>query len=100
MVSRCRVSYTDAQGIHSVELSAETLYDAIAQAVAEFRDDKTVSNPPSADTDFTVTVMRRPIEHIIRLKRVQEWSQPSTKGGPAETLRRERVRKMLGELKA
>jgi hypothetical protein len=68
----------------------------VAQAVVEFRDDKTVSEPPGAETDFTVTVLRKPIEHVIRLKRIQEWAKPSSKGGPAEALRRDRVRKMIG----
>jgi hypothetical protein len=94
-VNRCRVSYSDAEGVHSVEVSAETLFEAVAQAVVEFKDDRTVSNPPGPDTDFTVSVMRKPIEHCIRLKRIQAWAEPTTVGGPAEMLRRERVRKML-----
>jgi hypothetical protein len=95
MVRRCRVSYVDAEGIHSVEVTAETLFGAVAQAVVEFKEDKTVSTTPGPETDFTVQVLRKPIEHVIRLKRIQEWAQPSTKGGPAEALRRDRVRKML-----
>jgi hypothetical protein len=47
-------------------------------------------------TEFTVAVFRPPVEHTIRLEKVQQWMKPSTKGGPAEILRRERVRKMLG----
>jgi hypothetical protein len=34
-------------------------------------------------TEFCVTVLRRPIEHRIRFRKVQEWVKPSTKGGPA-----------------
>jgi len=94
-MARCRVSYTDAEGIHSVEVTAETLFEAVAQAVVEFKEDRTVSKAPGPETDFTVLVLRKPTEHVIRLKRIQEWAQPSSVGGPAETLRRERVRKML-----
>jgi hypothetical protein len=89
------VTYTDAQGIHSVEVTADTLFEAVAQAVVEFNRDKSVSNPPDPDTDFTVLVLRKPTEHIIRLKKIQDWAQASSIGGPAEMLRRERVRKML-----
>jgi hypothetical protein len=32
------VSYTDAEGVDSVEVMAETLFDAVAQAVAEFKE--------------------------------------------------------------
>jgi hypothetical protein len=95
-ISRCRVSYTDTCGVsHAVELDAESLYEAIALAVAEFRQDDLASDEPSAMTEFSVQVLRRPIEHKITLKRVQEWAQPSTKGGPAEMVKKERLRKML-----
>src|ERR1700744_2889367 len=92
---KCRVSYTDAEGVHSVEVNAETLFEAVAQAVVEYRNDRTVSNPPGPETDFTVLVLRKPIEHFIRLKKIHDWARPSSAGGPAETLRRDRVRKML-----
>jgi hypothetical protein len=49
----------------------------------------------SCMADFTVFVLRKPIEHVIRRRKVREWAQSSTKGGPAEMLRRKRVRKML-----
>jgi hypothetical protein len=97
VASRCRVTYSDAEGIHSVEVTADTLFEAVAQAVVEFKQDKTVSTPPAPDTDFTVLVLRKPIEHVIRLKKIQDWAQPCSVGGPAEMLRRERVRRMLAD---
>jgi hypothetical protein len=36
-MARCRVSYADAEGSHSVEVTADTLYEAIAMAVVEFK---------------------------------------------------------------
>jgi hypothetical protein len=99
-MARCRVSYSDSEGNHSVEVNSETLYEAVAMAVADFKQDTTVSNPPGLETDFTVLVLRKPIEHVIRLKQIHEWATPSTKGGPAKTLKRERVRRMLaGEVR-
>ena len=94
-MARCRVSYKNDDGLHSVEVEAESLYEAVAEAVAEFRKDKTISELPGPETDLTVIVLRKPPEHQIKLRRVHEWAQPSTKGGPAGTVRRERVRKML-----
>jgi hypothetical protein len=96
-MARCRVSYSDSEGNHSVEVTADTLYEAVAMAVVEFKQDTTVSNPPGLETEFTVLVLRKPIEHVIRLKQIHQWAAPSTKGGPAETLKRERVRKMLAD---
>jgi hypothetical protein len=94
-MAKCRASHTNDQGIHSVEVTADTLFEAVAQAVVEFKDDKTVAEPPGPETEFTVSILRKPVEHFIRLKKVQAWAQPSSRGGPAETLRRERVRRML-----
>jgi hypothetical protein len=40
-MNRCRVSFTDTNGIpHDVDVQAESLYEAVALAVAEFRADK------------------------------------------------------------
>src|SRR5664280_3617718 len=37
-VARCRVSFADQDGIlHAVEVDADSLYEAVAHAVAEFR---------------------------------------------------------------
>ncbi len=94
-MARCRVSYENDDGHHSVEVDAESLYEAVAEAVAEFRKDKTISELPGLETNLTVIVLRNPPEHHITLKRVHQWAQPSTKGGPAGIVKRERVRKIL-----
>lgn len=97
-VSRCQVSYTDMEGIvHAVEVEAQSLYEAVALAVAEFREDEIITATPAPMTEFCVTVLRRPVEHRVRFKKVQEWVQPTTKGGPAGIILRERLRKLLGD---
>ena len=96
--SRCRVSYSDSDGAtHAVEVEADSLYEAVALAVAEFRQDEILTITPAPMTEFCVTVLRKPIEHRIRFRKVQEWVKPSTKGGPAGILLRERLRKLLGQ---
>ncbi len=93
---RCRVSYTDTDGIaHSAEVDAASLYEAVAIAVAEFRDDEIIATAPAPMTEFVVTVIRKPIEHRITFKRVEEWCQTSTKGGPAQTVKRDRLRQLI-----
>jgi hypothetical protein len=94
-MATCRVSYTNEDGMHSVEVTAETLFEAVALAIAEFRDDKTIASQPGPMTDLMVRVIRKPTDHVIKLKRVQEWAQFSNTTSPAELIRRERVRKML-----
>ncbi|SRR5579883_1838659 len=96
-VSRCRVSYTDADGVlHCVDVDSESLYEAVAMAVAEWREDEMIPQMPGPMTELTVTVIRRPVEHKIRLGQVQKWAQPSVVGGPAAIVKRERVRRLLG----
>jgi hypothetical protein len=53
-VSRCRVSFTDSEGIsHAVEVQAESLYQAVALAVSEFRNDS-VTSMPGPMTEFMI----------------------------------------------
>ena len=95
--SRCRVSYNDTEGIvHAVEVDADSLYEAVALAVAEFRDDQIITDTPAPMTEFCVTVLRKPIEHRIRLNQVKRWAEHTTKDGPAGITKRQRVRTLLG----
>jgi len=53
-MNRCRVSFTDTNGIlHNVEVQAESLYEAVALAVAEFRADKMTAEV-GAMTEFVI----------------------------------------------
>ena len=95
-MARCRVSFSDSDKTeHSVEVEADSLYEAVALAVADFREDPLITSPPAAMTEFTVAVLRNPTEHKIRLQQVIAWSAPNTKGGPAGITKRERVRELL-----
>jgi hypothetical protein len=76
MSSRCRVSYADRKGLlHAIDVEAASLYEAVAIAVASFREDEV--SPPEIDcmTEFTVAVYRNPTEHKIRLGQVQQWAR-------------------------
>ena len=96
-LSRCRVSYQDMDGLeHAVEVDAETLYEAVALAVAEFRQDQINESSPGTMTEFTVTVFRKPTEHKIRLGQLQKWAEHTVREGPAGIVKRQRVRKLLG----
>jgi hypothetical protein len=80
-ISRCRVTYLDQEGLdHSVEVEAESLYEAAAIAVAEFRQGEVITDTRGPMTESCVTVLRKPIEHRIRFNKVQEWLQPPMKG--------------------
>jgi hypothetical protein len=96
--SRCRVSFTDSDGVlHGVDVEAESLYEAVAIAVAQLREDDVSPSSPGPMTEFTVSVYRNPVEHKIRLQQVVKWSERTTEGGPAGIVKRKRVRALLGQ---
>jgi hypothetical protein len=95
--SRCRVSFTDSDGVlHGIDVDAESLYEAVAIAVAQLREDDVSPCQPGPMTEFTVAVYRNPVEHKIRLGQVVKWAQPNTKEGPAGIIKRQKVRALLG----
>src|SRR6202789_2851716 len=96
--SRCRVSFTDSEGVlHGVDVDAESLYEAVAVAVANLREDDVSPASPGPMTEFTVAVYKNPTEHKIRLAQVLKWAEPTTKDGPAGITKRNRVRSLLGK---
>jgi hypothetical protein len=96
--SRCRVSFTDSEGVlHGLDVDAESLYEAVAIAVAQFRDDDISPALPGPMTEFTVAVYRNPTEHRIRLSQVTKWAEHTTRDGPAGITKRQRVRTLLGD---
>jgi hypothetical protein len=60
-MARYRVSYVDDEGVHSIEM--RVLYEAVAQAIVEFKEAKTISTPPGPERELTVVVLRKPAEH-------------------------------------
>jgi hypothetical protein len=97
-MARCRVSFTDSDKIeHAVEVEAESLYEAVALAVADFREDPLLKDGPGSMTEFTIAVLRNPTEHKIRLQQVLKWSEHTTKEGPAGITKRQKVRSLLGQ---
>lgn len=84
-MARCRVSFSDPEGIdHAVEVQADSLYEAVALAVAEFRLDS-VTNRPAPIAEFIVSVHRPAVEHRIRLSQVLKWVE-GTRDGPARRI--------------
>ena len=94
-LARCSVSFTDGDGLtHRTHVQAESLYEAVALAIASFRDDPLVPRP-SPTSEFTVVIERPVIEHRIRLNLVAKWAEGTTREGPAGTMKRQRVKALL-----
>ena len=89
--TRCRVSYLDSRNIeHAVDVTADSLFEAVAAAVRAFREGALVDELPSAGTELRISVFPLPVEHRVRLQRVEQWAQTGTVKSPVEMLRRER----------
>jgi len=95
--TRCRVSYLDSRNVeHAVDVTADSLFEAAAFAVRAFREGALVEELPVPGTELRITVCPLPVEHRVRLQRVEQWAQTGTVKSPVEMLRRERVRDLLG----
>ena len=97
MGTRCRVSYLDSRNIeHAVDVTADSLFEAAAVAIRAFREGAFVDELPAAGTELRIAVFPLPVEHRVRLQRVEQWAQTGSVKSPLEVVRRERVRELLG----
>ena len=69
----CTVSCEDVEGNqHSLEVTAETLYEAVAQALAALRGDEWMADIGKGHT-LTVRVQQPAVEHHVRLAEFERW---------------------------
>jgi hypothetical protein len=90
------VSFRDSGGIqHSLEVAAESLYEAAVLAVREFRACSWgVEIQPGTMTRLTVKVKAPTTVHELTLKQVENWLASSAKS-PSDALLKKRLREML-----
>jgi len=80
---------------HSVEVTAATLYEAVATALAALQQDNWVGEIGRGLTTVTVVVQQPPVRHEVKMKDFLSWLGRQG-GSPAEIILREKLRKMLG----
>ncbi len=80
---------------HSLDVTAETLYEAIAQALAALRAHDWVGDIGKGLTTVTVKVRYPEVTHIVKIQDFENWLNNSCKS-PAETVLKTRLRQMLG----
>lgn len=92
---RCTVSITDANGAeHNVEITAESLYEAVGLGLCALRTDEWSESIPSGNGNVRVTVREPAVEHVVSLRKFEVWVRGTCKG-PRERLLKERLRDML-----
>jgi hypothetical protein len=94
-VRSCKVSCRDAQGIeHNVEVTAQSLYEAVAQAWRIFGESEWNAEGRRPPSVFVVRVKHPEIEHRVRAQNFENWLAAAPKS-PAEKALKERLRKVL-----
>ena len=80
---------------HSLDVTAETLYEAVAQALATVRGHDWVGDIGRGLTTVTVKVRNPEITHIVKIQDFENWLNRGCKS-PKETVLKARLRQMLG----
>jgi hypothetical protein len=87
----CIVSFLDTSGIrHSVEVQADSLYEAAVLAVKTLREHDCA---PAEISKLEVEI-RSSVTHEITLKKVRQWLNGGAKS-PKEAVTKERLRDIL-----
>lgn len=95
-IRSCRVTIQDMDGVsHTAEVTAATLYEAVAQGLAAIRDDEWIAGIAQGLNTIKVSVADVRVEHEIRIADFTKWLE--RKGGsPREVSDRQRIRSILG----
>jgi hypothetical protein len=95
-ICKCRVSFTDSQGIvHTVDVPASSLYEAAAFAIAEFRRCGFTDAMPGPATLLTVAVEAPATTHELPIHKFEAWLDSSAKS-PADHVFKQRLRDLVG----
>ena len=80
---------------HAVDVTAGTLYEAVAQALATLHGHDWVGDIGKGLTTATVKVRHPEVTHVVKIQDFENWLNRGCKS-PAETALKTRLRQMLG----
>jgi hypothetical protein len=93
----CTVAVKDIRDVeHSIEVTAETLYEAIATALAALQQDNWVGEIGQGFTTVTVVVQQPPVKHEVKMKDFVSWLGRQGRS-PAEVILKQKLEKILGK---
>ena len=94
-VRSCRVTIRDMEGVaHTVEVTAATLYEAVALGLAAIRGNDWVAGIAQGNV-IKVSVADVRVEHEVNLVNFSKWLD-RTGVSPREVSDRKRIRSILG----
>jgi hypothetical protein len=95
-VRSCRVTIQDMDGVsHTVEVTAATLYEAVAQGLAAICGNEWVAGIAERHNVVRVSVADVRVEHEVKLMDFTKWLERSG-GSPREVSERHKIRTILG----
>jgi hypothetical protein len=95
-VRSCRVTITDLEGVaHTVEVTASTLYEAVALGLLAIRGNQWVMGVPNGFNPVKVRVTDIPVDHEVQLKDFTNWLERRG-NSPKEVTDRKRICDILG----
>jgi hypothetical protein len=98
VLRKCTVAVKDVRDVeHSTEVTAETLYEAIATALAAFQGDDWVGEIGQGFTMVTVVVQQPPVKHEVKMKDFVSWLARQGRS-PAEVILKQKLEKILGKV--
>ncbi len=93
-IRRCLVSLTDLAGVrHTVEVSAESLFEAAALGMAAIRREQWTGEAAQG-TPLEVAVVEPVVKHTVSVQQIERWLDGVTKS-PGERLKKDRLKAML-----
>jgi len=92
----CRVTVCDLEGVkHSVEVTASTLYEAVALGLVAIREHDWAGEIAEGLNTVDVSVTSVPVMHSVKMQDFNKWL--SRKGGtPNDISQRKHIRQILG----
>ena len=92
----CRVTIQDSEGLsHTVEVTAASLYEAVAQGLAAFRGNEWIADVGERFGVVKVSVAEVRVEHEVKLRDFTAWLERSGRS-PREIIERQKIRAILG----
>ena len=96
----CTVAIKDLRDVeHSIEVTAETLYEAIATALAALQQDNWVGEIGQGFATVSVLVQQPPVKHEVKMKDFLSWLNRQGRS-PAEVILKQKLEKILGKVVA
>jgi hypothetical protein len=91
------VSCCDLKGVeHAIEVTADSLYEAVAQGLRTFRENDWVDDIGGGQTTITVVVRQPGVEHKVRVRDFEQWLESQGRT-PAEMSLKSRSKALLGK---